>query len=470
MKENKKKGFTLVELLAVIVILAIILVIAVPKVMSIIKDAKKGTLETTAKMIASAAEKAKIQNTVLGNDDEIKCRSIVKLNDDDYGNCVIDFDGNTAIVTLEGKGNFAGLYVCRGTKLISTATNKICRTGPSAAETIMELYKNAATENGLQHIIIEQSVASSSLEDDLDAGIRYIGEWESSKVKNKVYFNCEPDDGTYEYGHEDYSYDSSCETWRILGVFDVEDGKGNTEKRLKIINKESKFYASWDSSDSTINNGGGVNQWGPSIIATTGTPAYEGADLMQLLNGFYIGVSGSQCKYNNRGNQSGFEHTCTKESLTTKKMKPLTSTALNMISNAVWYTYAVETPAKPQVYLEERGITTKHTGCGNGIATTVSECSIDGVTRNNEWVGLVGLMSQSDDVYLGSWLYKHAIGSYEPWTMTPSYNYSAQLWGATDYGSTSSASLAEYIMPVVYLSADIQIVGGDGYETPYKLK
>ena len=57
MEKNNKFGFTLVELLAVIVILAIILVIAVPKVMNVIEDAKKATLESTAKMIASAAEK-----------------------------------------------------------------------------------------------------------------------------------------------------------------------------------------------------------------------------------------------------------------------------------------------------------------------------------------------------------------------------------------------------------------------------
>ena len=59
MKKNMKNGFTLVELLAVIVILAIVLVIAVPKVMSVIEDAKKATLESTAKMIASGVEKAK---------------------------------------------------------------------------------------------------------------------------------------------------------------------------------------------------------------------------------------------------------------------------------------------------------------------------------------------------------------------------------------------------------------------------
>ena len=42
---KRKKGFTLVELLATIVILSIILVIAVPKIVTVIEDAKKATLE-----------------------------------------------------------------------------------------------------------------------------------------------------------------------------------------------------------------------------------------------------------------------------------------------------------------------------------------------------------------------------------------------------------------------------------------
>ena len=82
-----KNGFTLVELLAVIVILAIILVIAVPKVMTAIEDSKKSTLESTAKMIASAAEKAKVQNTVLGKEETITCESVAKINKLDYEDC-----------------------------------------------------------------------------------------------------------------------------------------------------------------------------------------------------------------------------------------------------------------------------------------------------------------------------------------------------------------------------------------------
>ena len=81
--DKQKNGFTLVELLAVIVILAIILVIAVPKVMDVINDAKKATLESTAKMIASQAEKQKVQNQVLGQQKEITCDDVAKINNND---------------------------------------------------------------------------------------------------------------------------------------------------------------------------------------------------------------------------------------------------------------------------------------------------------------------------------------------------------------------------------------------------
>ena len=126
MKKDLKNGFTLVELLAVIVILAIILVIAVPKVMSVIEDAKKATLESTAKMIAGQAEKQKVQNTVLGNDRAITCKDITNINDIDYEDCDIRFDNNIAKVTITGSGKFEGLYVCNGTKTESTATKDSC--------------------------------------------------------------------------------------------------------------------------------------------------------------------------------------------------------------------------------------------------------------------------------------------------------------------------------------------------------
>ena len=122
---KKKKGFTLVELLAVIVILAVILIIAMPKISDVIKNSKESSLETTAKLIASQAEKKYTENQVLDGSSTIKCSDVVKLNENDYGPCKITFDdkGN-AKVSIVGKGKFAGLQVVDGTKDSAKASAK----------------------------------------------------------------------------------------------------------------------------------------------------------------------------------------------------------------------------------------------------------------------------------------------------------------------------------------------------------
>ena len=52
----KKKGFTLVELLAVIAILAILVIIALPNVMKMFRDAKKNSFTTEIKEVFKSAE------------------------------------------------------------------------------------------------------------------------------------------------------------------------------------------------------------------------------------------------------------------------------------------------------------------------------------------------------------------------------------------------------------------------------
>ena len=59
---DKKKGFTLVELLAVIVILAIIALIATPIILNVINDAKKEAAKDSAYGYIEAIENAIIMN------------------------------------------------------------------------------------------------------------------------------------------------------------------------------------------------------------------------------------------------------------------------------------------------------------------------------------------------------------------------------------------------------------------------
>ena len=119
--EKKKKGFTLVELLAVIVILAVILVIAIPQIVNTIDTARLKSIESSAKLVATNAEKDYLSNQTLNpnyNVESMDCDDVVKLDSNEYDSCSITFDNNgKATITLTGKDNskFSG-YICNGTK------------------------------------------------------------------------------------------------------------------------------------------------------------------------------------------------------------------------------------------------------------------------------------------------------------------------------------------------------------------
>ena len=143
---KKKKGFTLVELLAVIVILAVILVIAVPQIMSVIESARKGSIESTAKLIAEGAEREYTNRKILGKDTNIKCSDVSSMNSNDYGTCVITFDNRgKATVKVTGKGKFEG-YTCNG-----NSTNMECVKGeiPGPTETDAQYFSYGEVEGGV---------------------------------------------------------------------------------------------------------------------------------------------------------------------------------------------------------------------------------------------------------------------------------------------------------------------------------
>ena len=106
-----KKGFTLVELLAVIVILAVILIIAIPKITNVIDNSKLSSFTDSAKLIASQIDKQRMINEVNGDTSTITCSDVSSYNSTDYTSCTVgsvDSNGNTSI-TLVGAGKFEGL-------------------------------------------------------------------------------------------------------------------------------------------------------------------------------------------------------------------------------------------------------------------------------------------------------------------------------------------------------------------------
>ena len=437
---KKKNGFTLVELLAVIVILAIILVIAVPKITDTIKNSKIASFESSAKTIAAQAEKKKMENEILEDAGSINCSDVVKLNDTDYGNCSITFDGNTAKVTLVGKGKFEGLQVINGTKENATAGEVTMPEYGKGTTYIKALYDNDVLRaaNGLKK------------DNTSDANVRYEG----ANPNNYVSFN--------------------DELWRIIGVFG---------DNIKLVRTEELGKLSWDSSDSSINGGWGVNEWSQ-------------ADLKEYLNTMYYGGTSVTC-YGGSNNKT-----------TTCPTGSLNSTAKSMINNYTWNTGAINDEDTTIVNQETFALNTvpfynAERGSVNGkICTSGTDCN-DIVTRTTTWPGYVALPYVTDWAYASSetacatniadgldalnfildnmtckknnWMHHGSTMDETMWMLSP-YALSDVadfVWDVRGDGLVGGdeASSALSVFPSVYLNTEVKITSGSGTSSdPYILE
>ena len=259
------------------------------------------------------------------------------------------------------------------------------------------------------------------------------------------------------------------ETWRIIGVFPTDDGTGNVENRIKIIREESIGFYSWYASDSTINSGWGINQWGES-------GSYEGADLMRLLNPGYESESVNNSLYWNRGSGQCYGNVTTACDFSSTG---LTENAKQMIDNAKWYTSASNYDiTASESYAEERSSTTPQF-TDEGIT----------VTRTTNWTGKVGLMYPSDYGYASSgcrngeqtlnnynnetctstnWLYIDV-----EWLLAPYSGNRSRVRYVYGSGNVNSryADGVSSAHPVIYLSSSVKITGGNGtLSSPYELE
>ena len=125
---KKKNIFTLIELLAVIVILAVILVISTPRILDVIETSKKDSFKSTAQLIADSAEKKRVSDKLLGKEEEITCDKVAKISSKDYEYCIVKInEEGKATVTIKGKGKFDGMAICNASK----ETSEISDTCPT---------------------------------------------------------------------------------------------------------------------------------------------------------------------------------------------------------------------------------------------------------------------------------------------------------------------------------------------------
>ena len=112
-----KKGFTLVELLAVIAILAILVIIALPNVLSMFNSAKKDMFLTEAKNIYKEVSKKYISETMKGN-------KVNKISNDSNK---LDMESSNLKynISLDDKGNVKKFQVSDGTYCLSGSFNNL---------------------------------------------------------------------------------------------------------------------------------------------------------------------------------------------------------------------------------------------------------------------------------------------------------------------------------------------------------
>ena len=269
------------------------------------------------------------------------------------------------------------------------------------------------------------------------------------------------------------------EVWRIIGIMkDIDDGTGNKSDRVKLIRSEAIGNYSWDTSESSINGGDGVNEWSQ-------------ADLMKLLNPGYVSESIGGSLYWNSG--SG---TCYNGGNNTTGACDFTSTGIKnklktLISDAVWNTgsngssYSYDNIKTAKFYELERG-----SNIGK-ICSSGNYCN-DVVERTTTWTGKVGLMYPSDYGYATSggrttdrtaclntklyswssssvsdcknndWLLKSSI----QWTISPlaysSYANHAFVVSSSGAVGRYYASIGYVVRPVGYLLSNVKISGGEG--------
>ena len=254
------------------------------------------------------------------------------------------------------------------------------------------------------------------------------------------------------------------ELWRIIGVFDVDDGTGKIEKRLKIVRNESIGNYSWDNKDTTTGaeNSYGKNNWPDARLNYLLNAGHESETYGGSL---YWNRKSGTCYYGQNNATTSCDFTST----------GLTDAAKEMIGDAKWYL----------------GGTANYTSSSNGLASHFYKYE-RGTTvysgRSTNWTGKVGLIYPSDYGYATSgnssttratclakelynwdgasacyqndWLFK---SSYM-WSLSPYSSDSGIVFGVSSggYVSRNYAANTYGVWPVVYLKSTIKVTTGTG--------
>ena len=353
------------------------------------------------------------------------------------------------LISILGYENGGDLIVPNGYTLVTS----VCDETIDLAKHLTNLYTNAEREKTTVNSVTYNLASSVGLMNDrfgsmstnIDAGnIRYYGK----SPNNYIYFNCS------DYNNQN---DTTCEKWRIIGIV---DGK------IKIMRNEIIGKYSWDSSDSTVNEGYGVNDW-------------SNADIMKLLNSGYENESIGGSLYWNAGKGDCYNNSKNGTTSCDFRSTGLNKTTRNLILEETYHTRGDN--GYGQLFIDT--MYDRERVSGTILNTTPP--------RSTTWKGNVALPYPSDYGYAADLsLCQKQLGSYDDATCTANnwmYNIYASSYGWLLFSSTNNTHDSWYagvngdiriyyafpargVAPALYLLPKIEIELGNGTSSnPYQL-
>ena len=490
MTKFKKRGFTLIELIAVLVIMAIIALIVTPLVMSIIRKAKisarKRSVDAYGRSVELAIASYLLDTGTFPTNEQLP-------------NLQIEYSGSTVVCNVMSMKENGGLYLseCKvnnvDVKDSSTEDGWYhYGTRDLTNEEFVDMYGDSLKKASVAYYNTNGTPVEdyTTLTIDYkgkpvacDVTVNYDGTIYMTKCKvNNVDVTDDTEDGYYHYGSivektavidllakanpvtvanytdgdtgemytfehpateqtgaltdyryigaspNNYVYFNGNELWRIIGVFTVEDENGNTEQRIKIVrNEKLSSDMAWDSN--------GVNEWPTATLNT-------------YLNGeYYNGLDG------------------TSKSAIADSKYYLGGSNTNSGSAETYYSW-------------ERG-------------TNVYGAN------STSWIGKIALMYPSDYIYIyalgidnvcytnaknceiseggtpaNGWIYNNYSNPYQ-WVLSANIDWEFYAFSIENRGIISGKNgirTGYGVSPTLYLKSHVKIASGNGSEqSPYRL-
>lgn len=428
MKKGNKNGFTLLELLAVIIVIALVALITTPIIINVINNANRDTFKSSVEGMLRSVELHASEN-YMGDTYTVTKGSITSSTGekvhtsggkDESGLIFMNNDGDTS-ATIYNKTWCAKKGLEDKQITITKYSVSSCKTNdsiPTLVKTIQDKNKNGNAE-GL-------------FTDDYNV-IRYRGG--NEEVKNYVTFN--------------------GETWRIISL---QSGS------VKIIRENSIGQYAFD-----FRNGTYRNKWDESILMNLLNAGYESGAYNSSL--YWNGTSGSCYTNNSSTNPYGMAviKTCNFSGV------KLNDRAKSMIRENVMYNFGrVDSPSytASQMYNIETNSAHSASNLPWFGDVMIMYASDYGYAASSACTKTLYAFAEDENCTKRNWLYT---GKTE-WTATP-YSYSEQdVISIGSNGSIIGGTTLNYaassleVRPTIVLKDTVSVVGGTGTkQDPYQL-